>query len=87
MIKNKKNKNISNVITIENNKRYFSKRQIKQAVKARKLLFALGLPTYKELKRIINTNGLRDSPISSQDVAIAEKIYQKEVSILKGNTT
>ena len=87
VIKNKKETNIFNVITIENNKIYFFKCQIKQAEKARKLLYAIGLPTYKELKRIINNNGLRDSPISSQDVAIAEKIYQKEVSILKGNTT
>ena len=64
MIKNKKKTYISNVITIENNKIYFSKRQTKQAEKVQKLLlYALGLPTYKELKRLINTNGLRDLPI------------------------
>ena len=87
MIKNEKKRNISNVITIENNKIYFFKCQIKQAEKARKLLYAIGLPTYKELKRLIEINGLRDSPITSQDVAIAEKIYQKKISSLKGNTT
>ena len=83
----KKKTNISNVIRIEDNKTYFSKHQIKQAEKVRKLLFALGLPTYKELKRLMDTNGLQDSPISSQDVTIAEKIYQKEVLTLKGNST
>ena len=75
------------MITIKNNKTYISKRQIKQAEKVQKLLFALGWPTYKELKRLINTNGLRESPVSSQDIAIAGKIYQKEVSTLKENTT
>ena len=79
MIKDKKKTNISNVITIENNKTYFSKRQIKQAETVQKILFALGLTNFKEVKRLIDTNGLRDSPISSQDVTIAEKIYQKEV--------
>ena len=65
--------------------KYFSKRQIKQAKKVLEILFALGLPTYKDLKRLIDNNGLRDSPISSKDIDIAEQIYQKEESTLKGN--
>ena len=63
--------------------KYFSKRQIKQAKKVQEILFAFGLPTYKDLKRLIDNNRLRDSPISLKDIDIAEQICQKRKIYIK----
>ena len=82
MIKNKKKTNISNVITIENNKKQFSECQIKQAGKVQKLLFVLGLPTCKEVKRLSDSNGLRDLPISfSRRCNCRENISKRSINM------
>ena len=66
-IENKENdmkENTCNIMTIKNNMQYFSKREIMQAKKAREILFALGLPTYKDLKNLIKIH-FEQSPTQS----------------------
>ena len=70
--------------TIEENKKYYTNHQFQQAKAAQKFLQAVGYPHIKDLKNIISINGVRNCPITIEDINIAEKIYGKDIASLKG---
>ena len=62
-------------------------RELDRARAARKLYHDLGAPGYPELRHILSTNGIRDCPVSVEDMKLAEKAFGKDVAVLKGKRT
>jgi len=54
---------------VESNKLPFSKRQISGAEKARNLYASLGYPSTKDFKWILQSNQIKDCPVTTQDDA------------------
>jgi hypothetical protein len=48
---------------------------------------ALGCPSDADLKKVIRLNMIKDCPVVEEDVVLAEKIFGKDVAVLKGKTT
>ena len=63
--------------TIKENKKYYTNCQVQQAKAAQKFLQAVGYPHIKDLKNIIAINGVRNCPITIEDINIAEKNLAK----------
>jgi len=62
------------IVTVEDNKSLFTKRQVASADLAHNLQAGLAYPSVPDLKWIVKANMLKDSPVTSQDVDIALKI-------------
>jgi hypothetical protein len=73
--------------TVDENKKFYTKRQFKQAKRDRKLLYSLAYPSINNMKAIIWMNAIKNNPVTTEDVDIAEKIFGPDVTTLKGNMT
>jgi len=73
--------------TVEENKSGFSQRQFERAKIARKLYHVVGSPTVEAFKAILKGNVIRNCPVTSEDVYLAQKIFGPAISALKGKTT
>src|SRR5210317_2332452 len=79
---------VSNAIsTVTGNKIGFTKRQVEDAEKARKLYYVLGCPTVQNFKHILRQNIIKNCPVTMEDVNIAEQIYGPDIATMKGKTT
>ena len=75
------------VSSVAENKRFFTDREFERAKQAQKLLHALGTPSSADLKHILKVNGIRNCPVTTTDIALAEKIFGPDIGTLKGKTT
>ena len=75
------------VNTLQENKSFFTDRQIQKAKLAKKLLSTMAYPTIDQLKAMVRMNMIRDSPVTLADVDLIEKVYGKDVPTIKGKTT
>ena len=73
------------IATVEGNKAQFTKREVKQAERARRLQTTLLFPSDRHLKKI--TDVLQDCPVTAQDVINANAIFGPSIGALKGKTT
>ena len=64
----------SMVTTVEDNKKKYIKRQYEDATVAKKLYHILGAPTIKNFKNILKQNLIKNCPIMSEHIDLAEKI-------------
>ena len=76
-----------NYLTVTENKKYVSNRQLKKAQDVKRLQNALGMPSYKDLKAIITMNMIKDNKITHEDINLAETIFGKSMGEIKGKTT
>ena len=83
---NKENGNFFNALNNKHSYPYSTK-QLKQAEKAKSILYALGLPSYRDLKNIHRMNIIPDAKISMKDIEAAERIFGHDIGTLKGLTT
>lgn len=84
--RNRPNAEISLAIsTEEGNKAEFTKRELKQAERARRLQTTLMFPNDRHMKNI--TEVLQDCPVTPQDVANATKKFGPSIGALNGRTT
>ena len=83
----RENEHLAFVSTVSENKQSFSKRQIKNAEAARTLYAALSYPSLTDFKWVIQSNQIKDCPVTVQDVDVAHKIWGKNIAALKGKTT
>ena len=81
------NRQLSLVSTVSKQAEGFSKLQVLQAKKARDFQAAVGHPSTKDLKAIVQNNQIANCPVSPADIDRAETIYGPSVPILKGKTT
>jgi hypothetical protein len=72
--------------TVDENKSYYSQRQVERARKARDLLHTLGCPSIQDLKKIISMNSIQNCPVTIEHINIAEQIYDKDIASIKGKT-
>ncbi len=63
-----------------------TKHQVASADLACNLQAGLAYPSVHDLKWIVKANMLKDSPVTSQDVDVALKIWGPSVALLKGKT-
>ena len=75
------------VNTVENNKSFYTKKQVKLAEVARRLQQNMGFPGNDVFKRIIQNNLIQNCPITVDDFTRALKIFGTSESILKGRMT
>ena len=75
------------VQTVEENMNFHTPREVQRAKRARELLVALGSPSVADLKAAIAINGIANLPVTTADVDLAEKIFGKDIGIIKGKTT
>jgi hypothetical protein len=75
------------ITTLEGNKIPFTEQQIESAEKARNLYASLGYPSVKYFKWILQSNQIKDSPVSVVDAEVALKIWGPNIAALKGKTT
>jgi hypothetical protein len=80
-------KDFTFINTVDDNKKAFSKRQLKGAELARTLYATLGYPSIKDFKWVIQSNQIKDCPVTVQDVVTAHQIWGKNIAALKGKTT
>ena len=73
--------------TVANNQLGYTKKQIDQAINARRLHQELGWPSTQDLKLYIKTNVLKNCKVTVEDVDRAEYIYGKPTPILQGKMT
>jgi hypothetical protein len=73
--------------TVDENKKFYTKHQFERAKRARKLLYSLGYPSINDTKAIIWMNAIKNNPVTTEDVNIADKIFGPDVAALKGKTT
>jgi hypothetical protein len=75
------------VETVQENKSYFSKWQVRAADAARRLYKCVSHPSVEDFKWALRTNCIKDSPVTVTDVQIEQKIYGTDIAALKGKTT
>jgi hypothetical protein len=80
-------KHLAFVNTISEKKEGFTKRQIKSAELARTFYKTLSYPSMKDFKWVIQSNQIKDSPVTVQDINVDRKILGKSIAALKGKTT
>jgi hypothetical protein len=78
---------ISLIQTVEENKTFYTNRQVDRAQRARTLLHTLGCPSINDLKTVIKMNSITDCPVTVDDIDLAERIFGPDVASLKGKTT
>ena len=74
------------VETVEENKKFYTDRQIERAKTARKLSQAIGNPSTKDFRALIQMNLIRNCPVTEEDIKIAEKVFGKDITTLKGKS-
>jgi hypothetical protein len=65
----------------------FTNRQVTLASKVRQIYHALGTPSVNDFKHIVKSNQIKNLPITTEDIDIAERIYGPDIGSLKGKTT
>jgi hypothetical protein len=76
-----------NIHAVSENKLGFTKRQLKGAESARTLYSNLGYPSMKDFRWVIQSNQIKDCPVTVDDIVAANKIWGKDIAALKGKTT
>ena len=82
-----RNEEFTFVNTVSGNMEGLSKRQIKGAEAARSLYAKLSYPSWKDYKWVLQSNQIKDCPVTVQDAETAHKIWGKNIAALKGKTT
>ena len=85
--KSESNMKVQFLETVNENKKFYMKRQFEHAQQARRLLYSLGYPSINDLKAIIQMNAIKNNPVTTEDVDIAQKIFGPNIATLKGKTT
>ena len=73
--------------TITENMKQFTKQQIQRAEVARSLYAKLSYPSMKDFKWVVQSNQIKDCPVTVQDIDITTKVWGKDMAALKGKTT
>jgi hypothetical protein len=84
---NKPAKHVNMISTVAENKTFFTNRQLERAKQARDLAYALGCPSDKDMRAVLRLNMIKDCPVVEEDIILAEKIFGKDVAVIKGKTT
>jgi hypothetical protein len=73
--------------TVDENKKFYTKRQFERAKQARKLLYSLEYPSINDMKAITWMNAIKNNPVTTKEANIAKKIFVPDVATLEGKMT
>ena len=73
--------------SLDENKKFYTKRQFQQAKQACELLYSLRYLSINDMKAIIWMNAIKNNPVTTEDDDIAEKIFGPDIATLKGKMT
>ena len=76
----------SPIKTVRKNYEGFTKKQIQQATKARRIMSMIGAPTECEYQALICLNLLKDCPITTTDIINANRIFGPDLANIRGET-
>ena len=82
-----RNREITLVQTVQENKEGYSQRQIQDAKKSGDLYAKVGYPSTRDFQKMISQNLILNCPVTMSDVDRADKIYGKYIHALKGKST
>jgi hypothetical protein len=74
------------VKSVEENMAMFTKHQIVNAELARKLQAGMVYPSIPDLKWVVQSNQIKDCPVTAQDINVVLKIWRTSVALLKGKS-
>jgi hypothetical protein len=72
--------------TVADNRSNYTNQDYLNAIKARELQIKIGRPSTADFIRIVNSNTLKNCPVTKADVMAAEQIFGPDVGSLKGKT-
>jgi hypothetical protein len=72
--------------TVEENKQLYTKRQVERADTARKLYQVIGFPSIRDYKHLVQTNQIKNCPVTVDDINVCENIYGPDIYSMKGKT-
>ena len=72
---------------MQDNKKGYSKRQIEEANKARRLYYTSGAPGMEAFKALLRMNIIKNCPVTPEHVDRANDIYGLPIAALKGKAT
>jgi hypothetical protein len=75
------------ITTVKKNSKGYTQQQFNNAKRARRLYHIVGCPTVESFKRILRQNIIKNCPVTSADVNIAERIFGGDIGALKGKST
>ena len=78
---------VNMIETVKEKELLFTPLQISRAKQAQKLYHNLDTPSIKDFKAIIRVNAIENNLVTIDDINIAEKVFGKDISSLKGKTT
>jgi hypothetical protein len=78
---------VLNINTVAENKMGYTKRKLKGAELARTMYANLGYPSMKDYKWVIQSNQIKDCPVTVDDVVSTNKIWGKDIAAIKCKTT
>ena len=62
----------------------FTDKEVERAKQCQKFLHDLDVPSYSDLKSTTRMNLIKNNPVITEDVKLAEDVFGKDVSVLKG---
>ena len=85
-INHNKQKETQNYLTVQDNYKFLSNRQIKKVQEVKRLQNTLGTPSNADLKTIITMNMIQNDQITHEDINLAEQTFGKSIDTIKGKT-
>jgi len=74
------------VTTVNELRRNYTTRELKQIDEARRLYVIMGRPSKADFLKMIKKGKVLDNPVRMEDFSNAEKIYGKDLGVVKGKT-
>jgi hypothetical protein len=75
------------ISTVKENCAGYTQRQFERAKRGWELYHYVGTPTIENFEALLKMNTIKNCPVTTEDVNIAEKIFGKDMSSLKGKST
>ena len=72
--------------TVADNMLGFSKREVKRAIRARKLIQTMMYPSIEDARKAIQMGAIKNCPVTLKDIANMKAIFGKDPAALKGKT-
>jgi len=69
---------------VDENKLQYTEHEVTNTKRARKLYHSIGAPSTKNFKMILQSNMIKNCPVTVQDIDLAMKIYGPDIAYLKG---
>jgi hypothetical protein len=83
----KKKVEVAMLTTVSENKKLFTKRQVERAEKARDLCRVIGCPSIRDYKHIVQTDQIKNCPVTLEDIRVSERIFGQDMYAIKGKST